>query len=338
MENFSADSTDHSEAVANALGFGDETEEQAPVEESQPEEAVTPGEEDGATDQPQAETEEEAPKAEAEEEQKEGEDPESEPFTKLDPNSLDPALKPYYNSMHKDYLEKTRNIAVITNAIKENEELLRNIYDEAQTPQEMAAMAVEQIKDLYTDGDKLLQFYQEAGQVLQANGYLEGQESEQLNATQTETEVDDDDEVAQLRKQVEQQQQYLAQQEQAQKEAQERAEEQAQYEAFEQQFYADLDTVQKSPEFADFDNDAWELTAKYALSNEDGNVDVLQAAQKVRGLIDNAKAKYLKQKADQPNIPAGSGTPASVSTEPPKTVEEAGALAEEKVIGWLSGD
>lgn len=341
--------TDPTDAIADALL--DFNANSGNSEDAQPEAVQTPGSESGATGQEQTQ---QAPVSQTEgtEQTQADQDSNSESFTKLDPKSLDPALKPYYNSMHADYLEKTRDQALVTNVVKESSQLLTSLYGQAETPNQLAAQAVAHINELYTNDQFLAEFTQAAVQVLAQKGYdvlgglqqvQQPQFNQQNQQGQEELEADP---VAQMRQQMQsefdarlaQMEQHFMSQLQPIAGQLQQTEEQRQQEEFENQFYSELGTIQESPEFSDFSDEAWDLVVSKALSDPSGRIDLLGSAKTVRAMIDNTKAQYANNKINQPVVAAGNGQAAVQAPVVPKSVKEAGALAEDSIIGALIGE
>jgi hypothetical protein len=291
-----------------------ETEATAPVEDVAEETATEVVEEDpNATEEPQ--------------EDQDPQEGEEDLFTNRDPETLPPELKAQYLSMQRDYTQKTQLVAPVVKAVKHNTDTLAQLFDGAEgaNPEDLAAAAVEHFAGMYSDPevakmhfDNLAELYGFGNEsAAQADSYeaADGEEASNPEAAALKEEIKALEERLNERDSLEQQ---LAEQQQQEALIQQQT----------QELVGLYEATKEDPRFKHFSDDEWQLIGAAGLGGDE--VDFLGTAEAYERLVDARVKALLESKESQPNVAAGGvGGPAVEPSDSPKSVDEAGQLAEE---------
>lgn len=304
-----------SEAVEGDTSGATESNEDRPVEEaSAPVEDVTEETDTEATE-------------EVVEESQEDENPEEseDSFTNRDPESLPPELKAQYLSMQRDYTQKTQLIAPVVKAIKHNSDTLSQLFDGAEgaNPEELAAAAVEHFAGMYSDPEVAKMHFDNLASMF-GFGNEPSQEGELSEAADGEVAP----EVAALKEEIKALEGRLNERDNVEQQLAEQAQQEQLIEQQTQELVGLYEATKEDPRFKHFSDDEWQLIGAAGLGGEE--VDFLGVAEAYENLVDARVKSLLESKESQPNVAAGGvGGPAVEPSESPKSVDEAGQLAEE---------
>lgn len=329
------------EERAYDLMFGDKPESETETEGSAENDVAEEGDESVVEEEAteEAETEEDAPEAEATEEaetettdDQEGiEVPESFRDIKRDSLQTDEgkavydALSKAYQSMQADYTRKSQAIAGAEQAVLENEDTLRAIFRQANVDNpshsDMIETAIGEFVALRTDAEYAKTVYQQLGQLVGETPEAEGESPQET--------TDPAQDIEQFKNEVRSE---LA-----------ARDEKEEIDRVANELRTEWEDVQSNEEFNEFSEDDWKLViAAWANADDDSSAYAHAKALKSRyDDIAEKKAKeaekkqqeYLKSKAQQPKVGAGtSGQNAQQTTPKPKSWEEADEIAE-KMLG-----
>lgn len=305
-----------SEAVEEGDGGATESNEDRPVETEAgaPEEEVV---EETATET----TEDVVEDSQEDENPEESEDA----FTNRDPETLPPELKAQYLSMQRDYTQKTQLIAPVVKAVKHNTDTLSQLFDGAEgaNPEDLAAAAVEHFAGMYSDPEVAKMHFDNL-----ASLYGFDNEPSQEGEFNEAADGDVTPEVAALKDEIKALEGRLNERDQLEQQLAEQQQQEQLIEQQTQELVGLFEATKEDPRFKHFSEDEWQLVGTAGLGAEDPNF--LNVAEKYEQLVDARVKALLESKESQPNVAAGGvGGPAVEPSETPKSVDEAGLLAEE---------
>lgn len=235
------------------------------------------------------------------------------------------ALSQAYKAMEADYTRKSQAVSGAENVLLEKEDAMREIFKQGNVAnpshEQMLDTAVSEFIALRTDADYAQTLYEQLGNVL---GIEPGEEPADN--------LSDDD----PRKELEQFKNEVRSELQAR-------EEQEEVERLTQQLHTEWEDTVSNEEFKDFSEEDWKFVlSAWSAAEEDSSAYAHAKALKARyDAIAESKAKeaeekqreYLKKKAQQPKVGAGSeGQNAQPTTPKPKNWDEADDLAS-KMLG-----
>ena len=235
------------------------------------------------------------------------------------------ALSQAYKAMESDYTRKSQAISGAESVVLEKEDALREIFRQGDVAnpshEQMLDTAVSEFIALRTDADYAQTLYKQLGSIL---GVEPGEETPEAPAT-------DDP-----RKELEQFKEEVRGELQAR-------DEQEEVERLTQQLHTEWDETVSNEEFNDFSDEDWKFVlSAWSAADEDSSAYAHAKALKARyDTIAETKAKeaeekqreYLKKKAQQPKVGAGSeGQNAQPNSPKPKNWDEADDLAS-KMLG-----
>lgn len=292
-----------------------ETEATAPVEETAEETAVE-------------EVVEEDPNAtESSQEDQDPQEGDEESFTNRDPETLPPELKAQYLSMQRDYTQKTQLIAPVVKAVKHNTETLGQLFDGAEgaNPEDLAAAAVEHLAGMYSDPEIAKMHFDNLAQLY---GFGDGSAQEADSFEAVDGEEGNNPEAAALKEQIKALEERLNERDTIEQQLAEQQQQEQLIEEQTQELVGLYEATKQDPRFKHFSDDEWQLIGAAGLGGDD--VDFLGAAESFERLVDARVKALLDSKESQPNVAAGGvGGPAVEPSDQPKSVDEAGQLAEE---------
>ena len=311
-----ADLMPSSEAVEGDTSGATESHEDRPVET----EATAPA------DQVEETTE---PATDVEGVQQEDEDPQEgddEAFTNRDPETLPPELKAQYLSMQRDYTQKTQLIAPVVKAVKHNTDVLSQLFDGAEGagPEDLAAAAVEHLAGMYSDPDVAKMHFDNLAQIY---GF-DNASSQPEGTIEADGEEVDTPEAAALKEQIKALEERLNERDSLEQQLAEQAQQEQLIQQQTQELVGLYEATKEDPRFKHFSDDEWQLIGAAGLGGDE--IDFLGVAESYERLVDARVKALLQSKESQPNVAAGGvGGPAVEPSDQPKSVDEAGQLAEE---------
>lgn len=234
------------------------------------------------------------------------------------------ALSQAYKAMEADYTRKSQAVSGAENILLEKEDAMREIFRQGNVAnpshEQMLDTAVSEFIALRTDADYAQTLYEQLGNVLG----IEPGETPEAPATD-----DPRQELEQFKNEVRSELQARDEQEEVEK--------------LTQQLYTEWDETVNNEEFKDFSDEDWKFVlSAWSAAEEDSSAYAHAKALKSRyDAIAETKAKeaeekqreYLKKKAQQPKVGAGSeGQNAQPASPKPKNWDEADDLAS-KMLG-----